>query len=85
MSDEPEVVDLSTRPDSEQCHCLWCATSRTTERRRASHVIDGNSCCRQHFQTAWVWATAKRANRAPHPGCYPRQTPEGEKTDEPQD
>ena len=84
MSDEPEVVDLSTRPDSEQCHCLWCATSRTTERRRASHVIDGNSCCRQHFQTAWVWATAKRANRTPHPGCYPRRTPK-ENPDEPQD
>ena len=72
LGGEPEVIDLGL-----PFQCVWCNAP-------ATRTVDGNSCCPRHFQTAVVWATAKRANRAPHPGCYPRRTPK-ENPDEPKD
>lgn len=74
MSDnQPEVQELDVpevRELTPAMQCVWCGA-------QAAFVIDGNSCCRRHKQTAWVWASAKRANRTPHPATYPRRTPEG--------
>lgn len=65
MSDnQPEVKELD-----QPFQCVWCYAT-------ATHEIDGNTCCGRHKQTAWVWATAKRANRPSHPAARPRP-PEG--------
>lgn len=54
------VLDTGRNPRAAKAlpgyRCLLCQSA-------AEHVIDGNTCCGEHYATAWQWAKAKRANR----------------------